>query len=75
MLTHVNTRTGSDKLVTLAQARDLVNISRSKLYELLAEDAFPAPVKIGRTNFFSEREVQAWIAERLGQRKPTRCQP
>jgi len=55
----------ADRLVPFAQARALVGLSRSKVYALLAVGGFPVPVKIGRNNYFSERELQAWISEQL----------
>lgn len=57
-----------DRLMPLAEARRIVGLSRSKLYELLADHTFPPPVKIGRNNYFSEREIQAWITSRLTNR-------
>lgn len=57
-----------DRLVTLAQARGIVGISRSKIYQLLADDDFPRPVKVGRNNLFSFIELQRWIASMLTER-------
>jgi predicted DNA-binding transcriptional regulator AlpA len=69
MDTRTYSATQSDKLIPLGRARSQVGISRSKLYELLSRRAFPQPVKIGRVNYFSEREVQAWISARLAARR------
>lgn len=55
----------ADRLVTFATAREFVGLSRSKIYLLLAASDFPEPVKIGRNNYFSMRELQAWINARL----------
>lgn len=55
----------ADRLITFATARALVGLSRSKIYLLLAAGEFPAPVKIGRNNYFSMRELQAWINAQL----------
>jgi prophage regulatory protein len=57
-----------DRLLTIAAARRQLGVSRSKLYQLLADDDLPEPVKIGRRRYFSERELQAWIADRLATR-------
>jgi predicted DNA-binding transcriptional regulator AlpA len=57
-----------DRLLTFAKTRTLVGLSRSKIYLLLAEHGFPTPVKIGRNNYFSELELQAWITEQLSAR-------
>lgn len=57
-----------DRLITFADARCLVGLSRSKIYLLMADNDFPTPVKVGRNNYFSERELQAWIAMQLSGR-------
>lgn len=55
----------TDRLLTLRDTRQQVRLSRSKLYVLLAGGGFPAPTKIGRNNYFSEREIQQWIRDQL----------
>lgn len=62
------TGSNADRLITFAKARTFVGLSRSKVYLLLATDDFPAPVKIGRNNYFSELELQAWIEAHLNAR-------
>ena len=57
-----------DRLISFANARLLAGISRSTIYFLLTRDSFPQPVKIGRNNYFSEREIRDWIQEKLKQR-------
>jgi predicted DNA-binding transcriptional regulator AlpA len=69
MNTDTYSATQNDKLIPLGRARAMVGISRSKLYELLARGAFPLPAKIGRVNYFSEREIQGWISARLVARR------
>jgi prophage regulatory protein len=39
-------------------------LGNTKLYELIREGKFPAPIKIGRASFWDEAEVDAAI-ERL----------
>ena len=56
------------RLVPFKEARSLVGISRSKIYLLLADGAFPRPVKIGRCIYFSSFELQQWIAAQLQSR-------
>ena len=58
-----------DRLLPFSTARAVVGISRSKIYLLLEQRAFPQPVKVGRSNFFSERELQCWIHSRLESRQ------
>lgn len=57
-----------DRLLPLAKALDFVGVSRSKLYLLLNADEFPKPVKIGRSNYFSNMELQQWITAQLQER-------
>ena len=59
----------TDRLISFASAREMVGISRSQIYKLLNTGAFPHPVKLGRSNFFSERELQAWISAQLEARQ------
>lgn len=61
-----------DRLISFARACEVVGISRSQVYRLLEANAFPTPVKVGRNNFFSEREIQSWIQAQLGSRAPKR---
>lgn len=63
-----NLPTENDRLITIAAAHQQLGVSRSKLYRMLEEDEIPRPVKIGRQAFFSQRELQAWIADRLAAR-------
>lgn len=58
----------TDRLLPFAKAQGLVGISRSQIYVLLDQGAFPAPTKIGRCNYFSEQELRAWIEEMLSMR-------
>lgn len=57
-----------DRLISLPEALATLGISKSNAYRLLERDALPRPVKIGTRTFFSEREVQAWIASKLADR-------
>lgn len=58
-----------DRLIPFFTARTVVGLSRSKIYLLMDANDFPAPVKIGRNNYFSVRELQAWINARLAARQ------
>ncbi len=63
-----DTQVTADRLLPFTQAQRLVGISRSQIYVLLEHGGFPAPTKIGRCNYFSERELRTWIGEKLAQR-------
>lgn len=63
-----NTGSKMVQLVPFNAARAQVGISRSTIYRLLIDDAFPRPVKIGRSNYFSSVELQQWIEAQLQSR-------
>jgi len=45
-------------------------LSRSAIYDLMADGRFPKPVKIGgRLNAWPESEVGDWIAARIADRE------
>lgn len=54
-----------DRLVRFSAALALTGVGRSKAYRLIADGCFPRPTKLGRTNLFSERELQDWVAHQL----------
>ena len=68
-----NTHQRTDRLLPFSEARKLVGISRSHIYARLERGEFPCPVKIGRCNYFSERELREWIARKLSQREVKLC--
>jgi prophage regulatory protein len=46
-----------------------IRFSRTHLHRLVKAKKFPAPIKLGEnTNGWIESEVDAWIAERAGER-------
>lgn len=58
----------TDRLLTFNDTLKVLGMSRSSAYRLLSQNALPRPIKIGALNFFSEREIQAWIADHLAKR-------
>ncbi len=42
--------------------------SRNTLYLWIKAGDFPRPIVIGRRRYWSERELQTWVAERLAKR-------
>ena len=56
----MDTRPAAD-LITLAEVRSLLRVSRSSVYELMAKRGLPRPVKIGRSNRWYRHEVDAWL--------------
>lgn len=49
-----------DKLLNTKQIREVLNCSKTKLYEMINNGAFPV-VQIGRRYYISEAKLQKWI--------------
>lgn len=62
-----------DRLIRFSEALKIIGISRSSAYRLLSKNLLPQPIKIGMLNFFSERELQAWISQKLDERTGGGC--
>jgi len=58
------------RLIRLGEVLERTALSRSALYRLLADNAFPSPVKptLSRINAWSSREVDDWIEQQLASR-------
>jgi prophage regulatory protein len=57
----------SERLLRRPGVQDKVGIGRSALYELIKHDQFPSPIKIGRSSFWVESEVDNWIDQRIAE--------
>ncbi|MBA3890641.1 MAG: AlpA family phage regulatory protein [Gemmatimonadaceae bacterium] len=55
----------TDRLLSLKDVCERVALSRASVWRMYTEDEFPKPARIGARSLWSEREVSAWIAERL----------
>ena len=60
--------TSPDRLIRFAEARRTLGLSKSTMYRMLERGDLPCPVKIGALTYFSERELQEWIASKLAER-------
>ena len=60
------------RFIKLPQVLDVVGMSRSHLYALVAKKEFPAPIKLGmRSTSWLESEVQGWIETRIARSRGT----
>lgn len=59
----------SERLLRLEAVQDRIGLRKSKIYTMINEGEFPRPVKLGPCNAWPEREVSAWIAERIAERE------
>jgi prophage regulatory protein len=58
---------GSDRLLRRREVEELTGLSRSTIYDWIRTGQFPRPVSLGpRTVRWSEREVERWISDRIG---------
>lgn len=48
-------------LVRVEEAARLLDLSRSKVYELLARDELPGVVRIGRSVRISRQSLEQWV--------------
>jgi prophage regulatory protein len=48
--------------------KEHVHVSRAQIYRLMSRDAFPKPVKIGKSSLWLSDEVAAWIEARRAER-------
>jgi prophage regulatory protein len=72
MSTKIQHHPAPDRLLPLAAVLERVPISRSRIYEMIAEGSFPAPAKIGKRSLWSQARLDAWIAAQVERaEKPT----
>ncbi len=57
-------------LLKAEQAAKLLNLSRSKFYELMTADEVPGVVRIGRSVRISRAALERWVRDRAGDRAP-----
>lgn len=54
------------KIVRLPEVIERTSLSRSTIYEMMAEGRFPRPVKLNRrSNGWIEAEINAWLDSRI----------
>jgi prophage regulatory protein len=55
----------SERLIRLPEVMGCVGLGRSRLYALVAQGAFPPPIKLGRSSVWIKSEVDGWVAKRI----------
>jgi excisionase family DNA binding protein len=53
------------KLLTLHDVCRRLRLGHSKVYALIKEGRFPAPLKVGRVSRWVTREVDAWVEDQI----------
>ena len=65
-----------ERLLRLPAVRERTGLSRSHLYQLMAEGIFPKPCSIGvRVRAWVASEVDNWVAARVDERDGTLRSP
>tara|TARA_R110000772_G_scaffold127818_4_gene235213 strand:- start:42320 stop:42538 length:219 start_codon:yes stop_codon:yes gene_type:complete len=59
---------GPVELWRMKRLEEATGLKQSRLYELVADGAFPPPVKLGRVSAWVSTEVQQWISDRIAER-------
>lgn len=62
-------------LLRKCEVLSLINIGKSKLHQMIRDNAFPQPIKLpsvngqlGRTSYWSRDEIEAWVELRASAR-------
>jgi len=63
-----STRAAGEVLLTRAQVLGRVSMKRTWLRDAVVARRFPQPVHIGARVLWLEREIDAWIAQRVAER-------
>lgn len=64
------------RILRLAQVREITGLGRSCIYQLQAEKQFPQRIRIGvRAVGWIESEVQQWVATRIAQSRAPNGNP
>jgi prophage regulatory protein len=59
------------KLIRLPEVLERVALKKTAVYKMIEDDEFPRPVKLGAASAWVEAEINAWIADRMSERKPS----
>lgn len=57
-----------DCLIKIEVVMQQIGFGRTKLYDMIQLEEFPAPIKLGRYSRWSQIEVQEWIESQKSKR-------
>jgi prophage regulatory protein len=67
--TSVTHHMGLPRMLRLRDVLVIIGMSKSSVYEMIAKDQFPKPIKLtGITPAWVALEVRAWLDERIAER-------
>jgi prophage regulatory protein len=58
-------RSTGDRAVKIDVVMDRTGFGRTRVYAMIKNGEFPAPAKFGRQSRWSEKAIDAWLAERF----------
>ncbi|MDR1074812.1 MAG: AlpA family phage regulatory protein [Xanthomonadaceae bacterium] len=61
----MNTPTEIEELAPLQRVLTMTGCSRTRIYGLIKEGAFPAPIKLWGRSLWVVSEVQGWIRQQI----------
>jgi len=66
---HIPTPNQTLRFIRVGEAVKKTGLSKSSIYDLMAQDLFPKTVRLGaRSVAFIESEIDAWMVERITMR-------
>ncbi|WP_413775042.1 helix-turn-helix transcriptional regulator [Brucella sp. JSBI001] len=54
-----------DRFIDVKEVRQLIGFSQAKIYVMVNEKTFPAPLKFGRASRWSLNTVREWMARKV----------
>lgn len=63
--TQTTTSLLNDQLVDMAFITHFTGMTDKWFYRLISENAFPAPIKLGRSSRWRKSQVEAWLLEQM----------
>lgn len=57
-----------DRLIKIEDVMLQVGMGKTKIYDLIQFEEFPAPIKLGRYSRWSQLEIQDWIEQQKANR-------
>lgn len=63
--TQITTSLLNDQLVDMTFITGYTNMTDKWFYRLISENAFPAPIKLGRSSRWLKSEVEKWMLDRI----------
>ena len=59
------------RLIRLPEVKAMVGLGTTSIYDKIKKGEFPKQVKLGRLSGWVEAEVQEWISQQIGSRRPS----